>query len=743
MNKKSLATIQLVDIFGSPISKAQYEVKNQKTGQVIAAGSTNLAGCIVEISRDKGTVLDIYIKSMFGGLMVKVQSFSMSKDRMLVKITSPKVLLDLKTLTNQGSNGQYKRKTHIVKKGENLTKIASNNHTTVIALIRLNNLKDPDRLNIGQVIKLPIHIPATGSHFHQDKSKQTSKAKQQQASTSKAKLTTQSQGTKSTPKTHNQSKSDDGILGTLSDYGSKALNQTNELYKEGVKKLKESANTAAKILAVDDRSQEGGTPKTDVPNLCKTNPQCISGGNGELIREVNIRLAGFGGALPTDEFTELTAKCIKQFQRDYMGVAETGKICGSMLVALDKFYYEYPISGFMTKASCPCGQCSGYGNNKKGIRSGINTANEYPGLHRSLIWVLKALNFYLKNEFKSEKLEVAYIESGYRCIANNIQKGRTSVNHMGLALDLHINKNGIRTRELSDMEFIRKKIMAIKMGASEQRSTDKIYLEPKEFNDGSSGATTWVHFDVTRFLSIYFNDHFFKKTVSELNGQEMMEIAQSLNVTSILGCSGIRRPPNTISRISDKTIDELVVELGDAIASGEGSYEAWNAGAPEGKRVKFGKMNDSSGAITGKSINYLLDASEKYTWQDNRRRFATGKYQTIPSTLAAAKIRLNLSGNELYDASMQERVFREHLLRGRSSISNLINTGSSTVDQAMVDASKEWASIALPRGYKNKFGVISDGSIGYHQSGTNRANSHSTVKVKAIFEKIKARHLAK
>ena len=32
MNKKSLATIQIVDVFGSPISKAQYEVKNQKIG---------------------------------------------------------------------------------------------------------------------------------------------------------------------------------------------------------------------------------------------------------------------------------------------------------------------------------------------------------------------------------------------------------------------------------------------------------------------------------------------------------------------------------------------------------------------------------------------------------------------------------------------------------------------------------------------------------------------------------------
>ncbi|MFH4077304.1 LysM domain-containing protein, partial [Acinetobacter baumannii] len=92
------------------------------------------------------------------GSMVKVQSFVMSKDRMVVKITSPKVLLDLKTLTNQGNNGQYKRKTHIVKKGDMLFEIAQKNHTTVRALERLNKIDDPNKISVGQVIKLPVHI---------------------------------------------------------------------------------------------------------------------------------------------------------------------------------------------------------------------------------------------------------------------------------------------------------------------------------------------------------------------------------------------------------------------------------------------------------------------------------------------------------------------------------------------------------------------------------------------------------
>lgn len=65
--KKSLITIKMVDLFGNPIAKLEYQVKNQRSGEVIAAGPTNSAGCIVEISRDKGTVIDVYIKNMLQG----------------------------------------------------------------------------------------------------------------------------------------------------------------------------------------------------------------------------------------------------------------------------------------------------------------------------------------------------------------------------------------------------------------------------------------------------------------------------------------------------------------------------------------------------------------------------------------------------------------------------------------------------------------------------------------------------
>ena len=79
---------------------------------------------------------------------------------------------------------------------------------------------------------------------------------------------------------------DKGIVNIVEEYEKKALEQLNEWYEEGKKALSD----AIKIDMKEVRSQDGGTPKTDTSNLCKTNPQCISQGKSELIREVNIGL---------------------------------------------------------------------------------------------------------------------------------------------------------------------------------------------------------------------------------------------------------------------------------------------------------------------------------------------------------------------------------------------------------------------------------------------------------------------
>ncbi|EHU2107795.1 peptidoglycan-binding protein [Acinetobacter baumannii] len=650
MNKKSLVTIQILDLFGSPISKAQYEVKNQRTGQVIAAGTTNSSGCIVEISRDKGTALDVYIKSMFKGSMVKVQSFVMSKDRMVVKITSPKVLLNLKTLTNQGNNGQYKRKTHIVKKGDTLFEIAQKNHTTVRALERLNKIDDPNKISIGQVIKLPVHIPASGNHSHQDKSKHKHSAQPVNKPTASSTKTTPAPAAKRPANPTSQTKQENGLP-----------EKVHQLYEDTKKALNEAASSASKILTVDDRSQDGGTPKANTTNICKTNPQCISSGKSELIREVNIRLAGFGGALPTDEFTELTATCIKQFQRDYMGVPDTGKICGSVLVALDQFYDEYPISSFMGKAACNCGKCSGFGNGKMGVQSGINTANEYPGIHRSLIWILKSLNFYLKNEFKDKKINVAYIESGYRCIENNKKHERTSVNHMGLALDIHFHKNGVRTRELSDMEFIRKNIMAKKMGASEQRIRDKIYLEPKVFRSGEAGATSWVHFDITMFLAKYFNNNMFKTKVSDLNGVKLVNLAAS---SRILSCGGIVALPKSQNNITDELVlsNEDIIDIMKVTETEVIKFKTEKYFLEQAAGVVDTIMNRTKSGVWGNSVRKVVNADRQFSKITGPKSLDPyGSVENMPMSHVSRKVRNFVNSYLLERANGKKSIIGENL----------------------------------------------------------------------------------
>ncbi|HCI7191120.1 TPA: LysM peptidoglycan-binding domain-containing protein [Acinetobacter baumannii] len=650
MNKKSLVTIQILDLFGSPISKAQYEVKNQRTGQVIAAGTTNSSGCIVEISRDKGTALDVYIKSMFKGSMVKVQSFVMSKDRMVVKITSPKVLLNLKTLTNQGNNGQYKRKTHIVKKGDTLFEIAQKNHTTVRALERLNKIDDPNKISIGQVIKLPVHIPASGNHSHQDKSKHKHSAQPVNKPTASSTKTTPAPAAKRPANPTSQTKQENGLP-----------EKVHQLYEDTKKALNEAASSASKILTVDDRSQDGGTPKANTTNICKTNPQCISSGKSELIREVNIRLAGFGGALPTDEFTELTATCIKQFQRDYMGVPDTGKICGSVLVALDQFYDEYPISSFMGKAACNCGKCSGFGNGKMGVQSGINTANEYPGIHRSLIWILKSLNFYLKNEFKDKKINVAYIESGYRCIENNKKHERTSVNHMGLALDIHFHKNGVRTRELSDMEFIRKNIMAKKMGASEQRIRDKIYLEPKVFRSGEAGATSWVHFDITMFLAKYFNNNMFKTKVSDLNGVKLVNLAAS---SLILSCGGIVALPKSQNNITDELVlsNEDIIDIMKVTETEVIKFKTEKYFLEQAAGVVDTIMNRTKSGVWGNSVRKVVNADRQFSKITGPKSLDPyGSVENMPMSHVSRKVRNFVNSYLLERANGKKSIIGENL----------------------------------------------------------------------------------
>ncbi|AND63906.1 hypothetical protein AX766_05475 [Flavobacterium covae] len=203
---------------------------------------------------------------------------------------------------------------------------------------------------------------------------------------------------------------------------------------------------------------------------------CIKKGDkSELIREINIRLAGFGGNVPTDEFTERTEKMIKQFQRDYMKVPETGKVCGNVLRAIDDFSTKFDIGvTFWDQLKCSCSTkgrqasselrgikekniCDGFGDHTgKGTYKATphNEANhnyEYPGIHRSLLFGLKTLKFYFSQQ---TIYSLDLISSGYRCRFKNY----TTTNHQGKAIDIQFSKGDwkIRGEQKKNLETLRK-----------------------------------------------------------------------------------------------------------------------------------------------------------------------------------------------------------------------------------------------------------------------------------------------
>jgi len=185
--------------------------------------------------------------------------------------------------------------------------------------------------------------------------------------------------------------------------------------------------------------------------------------SGEVVREINLRLAGFGGLLPMDIFTQQTENGVEQFQVDYMighkkewpdGLL--GFVDQKTLEAIEDFSKNY--REILDNYKCPCDQCGGFGGLDKwkkkkypkgNVYSGDEGKNpyEYPGMHQSLLWAVSAVRFYTihycklpENQgYHREKYPhiIEKIYSGYRCWENNYSNERNTTNHMGKAVDIH------------------------------------------------------------------------------------------------------------------------------------------------------------------------------------------------------------------------------------------------------------------------------------------------------------------
>ncbi len=342
----------------------------------------------------------------------------------------------------------------------------------------------------------------------------------------------------------------------------------------GEKTVTEKAITAAmqiidnivKTTGKDATLTGVGNQQTPVNNGCG-GQFCIDKKTpaNELIREINTRLAGFGGNVPTDTFTDRSEKMVKQFQRDYMKVPETGKVCGNVLVAIDEFSKNFDLSTTLwNQLKCSCttkgkkatnklkgisemNNCNGFGDGTgKNTYSGNNKKEayhryEYPGIHRSLLFGFKALQFYFS---KQTTYKIDHFTSGYRCRFKNYK----TTNHQGKAIDIQFSKDkwqirGPEKRNLVELRKIRDDFFIKQLGSQKEWPGKNVFsIEPIDllyYGDGSlryDYTFSWIHMDVREFDATHLQEKNFCTNSSTLNGKSIVALAKELGFTNTCNC---------------------------------------------------------------------------------------------------------------------------------------------------------------------------------------------------------------
>ena len=255
------------------------------------------------------------------------------------------------------------------------------------------------------------------------------------------------------------------------------------------------------------------------------------GDSGNVVREINFRLAGFGGVLPGNTFTRNTEKGVKQFQRDYMKMSvPTGIVDEVTLQKIDEFSDKYREN--VENYKCKCGKCTGFGSGQfKGEYKNDNKKEmfhkyEYPGMHQSLLWAVSAVKFYLKNYLKND-YDVTGINSGYRCWSHSITLRDKTVNHLGKSVDIQFKKgtwiiSGKDKENIQPLKMIRDDIFIKYLKTTEWK---KQGLSTEPIGLGKNQTYSWIHMDIREFGSSNLVDScFIKKNSDKYYSHKIIEI---------------------------------------------------------------------------------------------------------------------------------------------------------------------------------------------------------------------------
>ena len=219
-----------------------------------------------------------------------------------------------------------------------------------------------------------------------------------------------------------------------------------------------------------------------------------------------LRFAGFRGTLWDGAYGPGTELQVVRFQRDYMRQARpSGSADAATLAALREFEEEFPVP--VDPLRCPCGRCAGFGQRRfqdvyaQDPKTERNYKYEYPGMHKAILHSFRAASFYLQRA----GFPAPIITSGYRCWVNNEQKGRTSTNLMGKAIDIDFPMAATEDKRDDMLRCDKGRGVLVELANFQVgwMAGNRKSLEPSDI------APTWIHMDVRSYERKYLADRFF------------------------------------------------------------------------------------------------------------------------------------------------------------------------------------------------------------------------------------------
>lgn len=155
----------------------------------------------------------------------------------------------------------------------------------------------------------------------------------------------------------------------------------------------------------------------------------------------------------------------------------------------------------------------------------------------------------------------------------------------------------------------------------------------------------------------------------------------------------------------------------------KGNYNIVNRGA------KHGYKASTKFKLTDKTINQVLENQNKGVYK------AAGAYQIIPSTLKSAMRSMGLTGDELFDKNMQDKIYANYLAKTkRSDIKKYITGKHDDVNSATTALAKEWASMPVPHTMKGQKRMVGKGQSYYAGDGINKAHVSADRTINALRE---------